>query len=84
MKTHQQELKQMPFEQILNFISERPKQLLSQGIDETPDSSATTMYDELKAVTKNMRNMDYVLGQLEKEFLESLKEANHQKNKQPP
>ena len=39
------------------------------------------MYHQLKKSTKEMKNLSFILRQLEKEFRESLEAANHQKNK---
>jgi hypothetical protein len=52
MKTNEQELLQMSFERIVSFVSERPKQLLSEQ-DHTPEES---MHAQIKRVTRDMRD----------------------------
>lgn len=67
----------MSFENILNFISERPKQLLSER-DHTPEES---MHMQIKRATKEMRHIQFTIERLEQEFRDSLEASNHQTKK---
>jgi hypothetical protein len=65
LKENEQDLLQMNFEQILSFITENPKQLLSgKGITpgEYPDD---IIYCLIKKSTEKMSNLDYTLEKLE-------------------
>jgi hypothetical protein len=75
MKVHEQDLLQMNFEQILNFISEKPKVLLSETI-ETPGGEES-MYMQIKRATKDMQFIEFTLERLEKEFRDSHEASNH-------
>jgi hypothetical protein len=63
----------MNFEQILNFITEKPKHLLSEYV--TPGENDMILHHELKRSTQNLVNIEYTLNRLEKEFKDSLAAA---------
>jgi hypothetical protein len=77
----------MNFEQIISFVTDMPKQLLSgkkinaQG---TPggEPSEDLLHTTLKKSTKGMKHIRYTLERLEQEFMTSFDASNHQKNKQ--
>ena len=75
MKSNEEELLTMSFEHILNFIAERPKQLLSER-DHTPEES---MHKQIKGATKDMKYISFTIARLEKEFRDSHEASNHQK-----
>lgn len=77
MKENEQDLLQMNFEQILNFVSEKPKHILAEYMM-TPDSSLH-MHTQLRRVTYEMNDLSFTLERLEKEFRDSLDASNHQK-----
>lgn len=60
----------MSFEEILNYVTEKPKLQLSElG---TPLSKEHLIYHELNQASKGMVNLNYMLRRLEKEFSDSL------------
>lgn len=63
LKENDQELGRMNFEQILNFITEKPKNLLSEYV--TPDKNGPVLYQELKISLSGTPNLDFILGRLE-------------------
>ena len=73
MTRHEQELLQMNFEQILGFVSDAPKRLLSGG------ALPRSLHAELKVGTSQVRHLRFTLDLLEKEFLDQLQAAGSQK-----
>lgn len=63
----------MSFESILNFITEKPKHMLSEFV--TPGSDNMVLYKELKQGLKGTKNLGFILNRLEKEFKDSLEAA---------
>jgi hypothetical protein len=74
LKENEQDLMQMGFEQILSFITEKPKFMLSEYT--TPGNNDTILYQELKKSLRGNRHLTFILGKLEKEFKDSLEAAN--------
>ena len=77
----------MNFEQILNFITETPKQLLSGKsqvvMGGTPGGTGSPPSDELlhstlKKSTQGMQHIRFTLERLETEFMTSFDISNHQ------
>lgn len=73
LKENEQELLKMGFEQILNFITEKPKYMLSEHV--TPDAENRHLCLELKKSFKVNTNLSFILSKLEKEFKDSLEAA---------
>ena len=76
LKQHENELLQMSFEQILNFITEKPKLLLSE---EATAGQGMSMYWQLKKGAM-VAHLDYVVDRLEQEFKNSLEDAIQNKH----
>ena len=85
LKMHEQDLLQMNFEQILNFVSETPKLMLASNkhsLTPTDNEDLTeVLHSLIKKATKNMSHISYTLDKLEIEFKQSHEAANHQKAK---
>lgn len=91
LKENEPELLQMNFEQILNFITETPKQLLSGkslvAMGGTPGGSGTPapnelLHSTLKKSTQGMQHIRFTLERLETEFMTSFDISNHQAHNQ--
>ncbi|CDW76802.1 tbc domain-containing protein [Stylonychia lemnae] len=74
LKNNQADLCRMNFEQILNFITEKPKTILSEHI--SLDDQRPILYQELKTCLKDTPKLDFILTKLEREFKDSLEAAN--------
>jgi ecotropic viral integration site 5 protein len=72
MRENEQDLLSMNFEQILNFVTEKPKHLLSEHMMTPQFDLQETMHSELKRATKDIRHLQFTLQRLEKEFRDSL------------
>ena len=85
LKIHEQDLLQMNFEQILNFVSETPKLMLASNKNSlTPNGNedlTEVLHTLIKRATKSMSHISYTLDKLEIEFKLSHEAANHQKIK---
>ncbi len=85
LKQHEQDLLQMNFEQILNFVSETPKLMLASNKHSlTPsdnDDLTQVLHSLIKNATKSMTHISYTLDKLEIEFKLSHEAANHLKVK---
>lgn len=81
LKENESDLLQMNFEQILNFITEKPKFMLSEMV--TPGDNNIILYQELKRSLKSNTNLSFILSRLEKEFKDSLEAANLVKMQHP-
>ena len=73
LKDHESELLQMNFEQILNFITEKPKTMLTEkNVDYKKEE---LIYHLLKKSSKGMHDLTYLLQRLEQEFKDSQEAA---------
>ena len=70
MKENEQDLSQKSFEQILNFIVDKPKQILSETA--VHDQNNPHIYIELKQCMGTGKKLTFILEKLEKEFKDSL------------
>ncbi len=79
LKENESELLEMNFEHILNFITEKPKQMLScQTEEETRELEQNNrIYYRLRDLHKDMLDQKYMLNRLEREFKESLDAASN-------
>ena len=60
----------MGFEEMLNYITDQPKISLIQNCDN--ENREDLLYYQLKASSKGMVNLDYLLQRLNKEFQEQI------------
>ena len=85
LKIHEQDLLQMNFEQILNFVSETPKHMLASNkhsLTPTDNEDLTqVLHSLIKNATNSMSHISYTLDKLEIEFKLSHEAANHLKIK---
>lgn len=81
LKQNESDLLKMNFEQILNFITEKPKQLLSEYV--TPGENDQILYAELHNAFSDQVEFEYILERLENEFKNSLEAAIQIKKSQP-
>ncbi len=69
LKDNESDLLQMNFEQILNFVSETPKQILSgKGVTPNGEDQPAIIYKKIKLASQNMTHLSYTLEKLETEF----------------
>eukprot|EP00347_Sterkiella_histriomuscorum_P007183 403349944 len=73
IKENDLELQRMNFEQILNLITERPKQLLSENVK--IEINEPILYKQLSDKLQ-MHNLSFMLMNLEQEFKSSLEASN--------
>lgn len=73
MKEHEKELLAMNFEQILNFITEKPKLILSECCNQV--TGENLIYSLLKKSSKGKPDLSFLLQRLEQEFNNSLAAA---------
>lgn len=69
----------MNFESILNYVAEKPKQMLSEFNNTPTHETECVLYHDLKNSNPSLKHLDYILSRLESEFIGSLEAAN-QKN----
>lgn len=72
LKDHEGDLLQMNFEQILSFVSDKPKQLLSYPKNGEEILSDKTLYSSIKGSVREIKHTDFLLQRLEQEFMDSL------------